>query len=98
MIVLPGVVALKPTLEGQRPTGTPLARHWLLKRSEEYIIRQKVYKYLLVVGIAAMLGSIQPQSLDFADDTTLLLDEVAPPLNRTISFRHHPAADPGEYP
>lgn len=62
------------------PSGTQANLVALLthcQRGEEYIVGQKAHNYLFEAGGAAVLGSIQPQPLDFGDDATLPLDKVA---------------------
>ena len=46
------------------------------ERGDEYIVGQHAHTYRLEGGGAAILGSIQPQPLDQADDGTLPLDAV----------------------
>ncbi len=46
------------------------------ERGDEYIAGQKGHAYLLEGGGAAVLGSIQPQPLDFEADGSLCLDKV----------------------
>jgi len=46
-------------------------------RGDEYIVGQKAHAYMYEGGGAAVLGSIQPQPLDFESDGTLNLDQVA---------------------
>lgn len=61
------------------PTGTQANLVALLshcQRGEEYIVGQKAHNYLYEAGGAAVLGSIQPQPIDAADDGTLPLDKV----------------------
>lgn len=45
-------------------------------RGEEYIVGQNAHTYKYEAGGAAVLGSIQPQPIEFAPDGTLDLDEV----------------------
>lgn len=62
------------------PTGTQANLVALLshcQRGEEYIVGQKAHNYLYEAGGAAVLGSIQPQPIDAAEDGTLPLDRVA---------------------
>jgi threonine aldolase len=47
------------------------------ERGDEYIVGQRAHTYRFEGGGAAVLGSIQPQPLDFKEDGTLDLDEVA---------------------
>ena len=47
------------------------------ERGDEYIVGQTAHTYLWEGGGAAVLGSVQPQPLDFADDGTLPLKKVA---------------------
>lgn len=47
------------------------------QRGQEYIVGQTAHTYRYEAGGAAVLGSIQPQPLDFAPDGTLDLDKVA---------------------
>ncbi|THB73421.1 MAG: low-specificity L-threonine aldolase [Desulfobacteraceae bacterium] len=61
------------------PTGTQsnlLALLTLCDRGDEYIVGQHAHTYRYEGGGAAVLGSIQPQPLDFLPDGTLDLDEV----------------------
>ncbi len=46
------------------------------QRGDEYIVGQGAHTYRYEGGGAAVLGSIQPQPLDFAEDGTLPLDKV----------------------
>lgn len=46
-------------------------------RGDEYIVGQHAHTYMYEGGGAAVLGSIQPQPLDFLADGTLDLDQVA---------------------
>ncbi len=62
------------------PSGTQANLLALLthcQRGDEYIVGQKAHTYKYEGGGAAVLGSIQPQPLDFEDDGTLDLDKVA---------------------
>ena len=62
------------------PTGTQANLVALLthcQRGEEYIVGQKAHNYMYEAGGAAVLGSIQPQPLDMADDGSIPLDKVA---------------------
>lgn len=62
------------------PTGTQANLVALLthcQRGDEYIVGQKAHNYMYEAGGAAVLGSIQPQPLDMADDGSLPLDKVA---------------------
>ncbi|MCG8684474.1 MAG: low-specificity L-threonine aldolase [Desulfobacterales bacterium] len=47
------------------------------QRGDEYIVGQTAHTYRYEAGGAAVLGSIQPQPLDFEPDGTLDLDKVA---------------------
>lgn len=47
------------------------------ERGDEYIVGQQAHTYKYEGGGAAVLGSIQPQPLDFEPDGTLDLDRVA---------------------
>ena len=47
------------------------------ERGDEYIVGQQAHTYKFEGGGAAVLGSIQPQPLDFKNDGTLDLNEVA---------------------
>jgi threonine aldolase len=47
------------------------------ERGDEYIVGQYAHTYRYEGGGAAVLGSIQPQPLEFQEDGTLDLDEVA---------------------
>jgi threonine aldolase len=46
------------------------------ERGDEYIVGQRAHTYRFEGGGAAVLGSIQPQPLDFQENGTLDLDEV----------------------
>lgn len=46
------------------------------ERGDEYIVGQRAHTYRFEGGGAAVLGSIQPQPLEFQEDGTLDLDEV----------------------
>lgn len=46
-------------------------------RGEEYIVGQNAHTYKYEAGGAAVLGSIQPQPIEFSPDGTLDLDKVA---------------------
>jgi threonine aldolase len=62
------------------PSGTQTNLLALLthcERGDEYIVGQKAHTYMYEGGGAAVLGSIQPQPLDFESDGTLDLDRVA---------------------
>lgn len=62
------------------PTGTQANLVALMshcQRGDEYIVGQFAHNYLYEAGGAAVLGSIQPQPIDAADDGTLPLDNVA---------------------
>ncbi len=62
------------------PTGTQANLVALLshcQRGDEYIVGQKAHNYMYEAGGAAVLGSIQPQPLDMADDGSIPLDKVA---------------------
>ena len=61
------------------PSGTQtnlLALLTLCQRGEEYIVGQHAHTYLYEGGGAAVLGSIQPQPMDFEPDGTLDLAKV----------------------
>jgi len=61
------------------PTGTQSNLCALLahcQRGEEYIVGQNAHTYKYEGGGAAVLGSIQPQPIDFEADGTLDLDKV----------------------
>jgi threonine aldolase len=61
------------------PSGTQtnlLALMSHCQRGEEYIVGQLAHTYKYEAGGAAVLGSIQPQPLDFEPDGTLDLDRV----------------------
>ena len=47
------------------------------ERGDEYIVGQEAHTYKFEGGGAAILGSIQPQPLDFEPDGTLNLEKVA---------------------
>ncbi len=61
------------------PSGTQSNLAALLshcRRGEEYIVGQDAHTYKYEGGGAAVLGSIQPQPIEFAPDGTLPLDKV----------------------
>src|SRR3990167_1741823 len=61
------------------PSGTQTNLLALLShcgRGDEYIVGQSAHTYRYEGGGAAVLGSIQPQPLDFERDGTLNLDKV----------------------
>ncbi len=61
------------------PSGTQSNLAALLshcRRGEEYIVGQDAHTYKYEGGGAAVLGSIQPQPLEFAPDGTIPLDRV----------------------
>ena len=61
------------------PTGTQTNLLGLLahcQRGDEYIVGQTAHTYMWEGGGAAVLGSIQPQPIDFEPDGTLNLDKV----------------------
>jgi threonine aldolase len=47
------------------------------ERGDEYVVGQRAHTYRFEGGGAAVLGSIQPQPIEFQEDGTLDLDEVA---------------------
>lgn len=62
------------------PSGTQCNLVALLshcERGDEYIVGQQAHTYRLEGGGAAVLGSIQPQPLEFESDGSLNLDNVA---------------------
>ncbi len=62
------------------PSGTQSNLVGLLshcQRGEEYIVGQQAHTYKYEAGGAAVLGSIQPQPIEFEPDGTLDLDKVA---------------------
>ena len=62
------------------PSGTQSNLVGLLahcQRGDEYIVGQQAHTYKYEGGGAAVLGSIQPQPIEFAPDGTLDLDKVA---------------------
>jgi len=72
------------------PSGTQsnlLALLTHCRRGDEYIVGQKAHTYLYEGGGAAVLGSIQPQPLNFEPDGTLCLEQVAEAIKpRDIHF------------
>ncbi|MBD3306901.1 low-specificity L-threonine aldolase [candidate division KSB3 bacterium] len=58
------------------------------ERGDEYLVGQMAHTYRWEGGGAAVLGSIQPQPLDFAPDGTLPLDKVAQAIKPDNI--HHP--------
>jgi len=62
------------------PSGTQSNLVGLLahcQRGDEYIVGQQAHSYKYEAGGAAVLGSIQPQPIEFEADGTLGLDKVA---------------------
>jgi threonine aldolase len=62
------------------PSGTQSNLVGLLaqrQRGDEYIVGQQAHTYKYEAGGAAVLGSIQPQPIEFEPDGTLDLDKVA---------------------
>ncbi|QHM76064.1 Low specificity L-threonine aldolase [Mixta theicola] len=62
------------------PTGTQANLVALLshcQRGDEYIVGQQAHNYKYEAGGAAVLGSIQPQPIEAAEDGTLPLEKVA---------------------
>lgn len=47
------------------------------QRGDEYIVGQTAHTYRYEAGGAAVLGSVQPQPIEFEEDSTLALDQVA---------------------
>jgi threonine aldolase len=76
--------ALAAELTGQEaalfaPSGTQTNLIGLLahcQRGDEYIVGQDAHTYKYEAGGAAVLGSIQPQPIDFAPDGTLPIDKI----------------------
>ncbi|KTD28003.1 MULTISPECIES: low-specificity L-threonine aldolase [Legionella] len=58
------------------------------ERGDEYIVGQTAHTFMWEGGGAAVLGSIQPQPLDFAPDGSLPLEKVALAIKPIDS--HHP--------
>lgn len=61
------------------PTGTQSNLLGIMshcQRGDEYIVGQKAHTYLSEGGGAAVLGSVQPQPIDFEDDGSLSLEKV----------------------
>ncbi|KTC87879.1 MULTISPECIES: low-specificity L-threonine aldolase [Legionella] len=58
------------------------------ERGDEYIVGQTAHTYMWEGGGAAVLGSIQPQPLDFAQDGSLPLEKVAMAI-KPLDY-HHP--------
>ncbi|ARG96476.1 low-specificity L-threonine aldolase [Legionella micdadei] len=58
------------------------------ERGDEYIVGQTAHTYMWEGGGAAVLGSIQPQPLDFAPDGSLPLEKVAMAIKAIDN--HHP--------
>ncbi|CEK11887.1 low-specificity L-threonine aldolase [Legionella hackeliae] len=58
------------------------------ERGDEYIVGQSAHTYRWEGGGAAVLGSIQPQPLDFASDGSLPLDKVTSAIKPWDD--HHP--------
>ena len=58
------------------------------QRGDEYIVGQQAHTYKWEGGGAAVLGSIQPQPLDFESDGTLSLTKVAQAIKPLDD--HHP--------
>lgn len=73
------------------PTGTQSNLMGLMahcERGDEYIVGQTAHTYMWEGGGAAVLGSIQPQPLDFESDGTLELEKVAMAIK--ANDIHHP--------
>lgn len=73
------------------PTGTQSNLMGLMahcERGDEYIVGQTAHTYMWEGGGAAVLGSIQPQPLDFESDGSLNLDKVAMAIK--ANDIHHP--------
>lgn len=73
------------------PTGTQSNLMGLMahcERGDEYIVGQTAHTYMWEGGGAAVLGSIQPQPLDFDSDGSLNLDKVAMAIK--ANDNHHP--------
>lgn len=73
------------------PTGTQSNLIGLMahcERGDEYIVGQTAHTYMWEGGGAAVLGSIQPQPLDFENDGTLDLEKVAMAIK--ADDIHHP--------
>ena len=47
------------------------------QRGDEYVVGQTAHTYRYEAGGAAVLGSVQPQPIEFEEDSTLDLDKVA---------------------
>jgi threonine aldolase len=58
------------------------------ERGDEYIVGQTAHTYMWEGGGAAVLGSIQPQPLDFEEDGSLLLSKVVMAIK--VNNDHHP--------
>ncbi|KTD22179.1 Low specificity L-threonine aldolase [Legionella lansingensis] len=58
------------------------------ERGDEYIVGQTAHTYMWEGGGAAVLGSVQPQPLEFAEDGTLPLDKIALAIKPLDD--HHP--------
>ena len=56
------------------------------QRGDEYIVGQQAHTYKYEGGGAAVLGSIQPQPLDFEPDGTLALERIAGAIKPTTSI------------
>lgn len=70
-----GFEAALLTCSGTQANFVALMAH--CQRGDEYIVGQQAHTYRYEGGGAAVLGSIQPQPIEFADDGTLDLDMVA---------------------
>ena len=68
------------------------------QRGDEYIAGGDAHTYKYEGGGAAVLGSIQPQPIDFEADGTLDLDKVAKKIQGgRLPFRTHTIASIGKY-
>ena len=68
------------------------------ERGDEYIVGQRAHTYRFEGGGAAVLGSIQPQPIDFQEDGTLDLGEVARNIKpNDFHFAQNAASLPGEH-
>ncbi len=82
VIKLESMIAERAGMEAAifAPTGTQANLLGIMAhcgRGDEYIVGQTAHTYLWEGGGAAVLGSVQPQPLDFEKDGSLSLDKVA---------------------
>ena len=67
-------------------------------RGDEYIVGQGAHTYRYEGGGAAVLGSVQPQPIEFETDSTLSLAKVEEKSNRMTSISPGPASSAWKTP